>query len=150
MTDPKNQSVKNLSVYPQQTDRSRLYSGKNLTNLLLVETGPWENVRAVEILRLSVINVFTGIKLLPQKKFSAVNRCITSRDLLSLVFFCYFHKLVLTLCVFADVKQRTTGMHCQMEALVYLTGPNIGRQGLKLWLESPGLVSAGLQRAGKD
>lgn len=81
VTNPKNQSVKNLSVYPQQTDRSGLYSGKNLNNLLLVETGPWENVRAVKIILLYVINVFTGIKLLPQckakKKISAINRCMT-------------------------------------------------------------------------
>lgn len=59
---------------------------------------------------------------------------------LSLVFFCYFRMLVLTLFVFADLKQRTTGMRYQMEALVYVTDTNTSRQGLKLWPESPALV----------
>lgn len=40
-------------------------------------------------------------------------------------------------CLSADVKQRTTGMHCQMETLVYLTDTNTGRRRLSLRPEGP-------------
>lgn len=41
--------------------------------------------------------------------------------------------------VFAEVKQGPPGMHCQMEALLYLRVTNIGRQAGRQWLQSPAL-----------
>lgn len=55
-------------------------------------------------------------------------------SLASVVFFCGFHTLVSlsdsrVFDVFAEVKQGPPGMHCHMEALVYLRDTKIGSQG---------------------
>lgn len=53
-------------------------------------------------------------------------------------------------CLSADVKQRVTGMRCQMEPLVYFTDTDTDRERLNLWFEGPAATFSWSHRVPKQ